>query len=72
MSQELLVTKSGVVIFLAEVCRGMGMPSGTPAYSISTDLRDDYPDRAILTADEATEVALAILSTEFKRKRTQP
>ncbi len=68
MSEELLATKSGVVIFSIKAGPEMKMPSDTPAYSIGTDLRDDYQDRVILSSDEAAIAALVILRAEFARR----
>lgn len=70
MSQELLTTKSGVSLALFDADRMMpmpGVPSGSVVYEINTDLRYELTDRVILTPDEATRVAFAILRDRYQK-----
>lgn len=69
--KELLGTKSGVFLSLIDADRKLpmpGVPGGSVAYEISTDLRSERIDCVTLTTDEATQVAIQILMNEFERR----
>lgn len=63
--KKLLDTKSGIRLRVSEVGCRTPVPPHTTVYEINTDLRSELGDTVILTTDEATRVALAILCDRF-------